>query len=219
MTKQDLNIKYAVATLNSKTFQYEITLETTDKQKATNANANDHTIIMREFEDLGLLISEQLQAQNNKLLDIAMKCGAINLARKTAKNAHTLITKWYVDNKDKIQFKDDGSLYKKWAESLKSELSKLPSANNLIVSYSWRYSLGVEVKVNFQSLNDVTHYFTEYAYICNGDGTLRGLDNQSDFKTVSPLRYFNALNELSEIDSKIDVLKSKKQALKNLISE
>lgn len=214
-----IETKYAVATLNTKTFQYEITLNTSDKQKAMDANVNDHTFIMREFKEVGLTIEGQLKNSNNKLLDIAMKCGGINLARKTAKDAHTLITKWYVDNKDKIQFKDDGSLYKKWAESLNSELSKLPAASNLIVRYNWDYSLAIEVKVNVQLINDVTRHFTEYAYICNSDGELCNLDNQSNFKTVSPLRYFNARNEIIELDNKMQALKAKRQALTNLIAE
>lgn len=219
MTKRDLNTKYAVATLNTKSFQYEITLTTDDKEKAQAANINDHTFMMREFKQLGLSINEQLQDRNNALKDISLKCNVINKCRKAALKAHKLITEWYVTNKDKLQYKDDGSLYKKWADSLKSELAKISDDNKLQVRYEWDYSLRIEIKADTQLTNGSTLYKRENVYVCNADGTLCDLDNQANFKTVSPLRYFNALNELSTIDSKIETLKSEKLKLKNLISE
>lgn len=217
------NQTFAVARINAVKFQYEITINTDDKNHAQAVlndyrSAGEKSLMMREFPSLGLTINEQLEAQNDTLKDIKSRCDAINNCRKAAKKAQKLVTEWYTKNKDEIKFKESGSLFAVWDASLKEVLKLVYKNTGLEISYEWEYSLCIKIKGQARLTKGGCQYFNEFVYICDQDGELSNPDTQGDFKKIAPMRYLKELDNLKALKEKKDEINSKISKLNNFLA-
>lgn len=201
--------KLAIAHFNAESFRYYIntSIDNEDHIKAIfeemKANKED-CVLLRERPRICYTISEQLQTLNNTLIDIENKCNLTNVITKKARKLHKSVSQWYTTNKDKIQFKDDGSLYKKWS----IELRELLKDDQLIISFEWEYSLRISIRSSYKTTDNNWHYIEENIYIVDNKGELYDTYNS---KLITPNKYRKSL-------AKLKALEEKQQDINNQIS-